>query len=95
VLFILYDRTVTRQKQEILTTANQSYAIVSSLFPSNIRDQLLPQDMKGMGTMKGKYNSTELLGPPIAELYPETSVLFCDIVDFTKWSSGTSDGGMR
>ena len=79
-----------KQQNEILTTANRSHAIVTSLFPSNVRDQLCTQQMNGaIAGEKGKttYNLSQVLGPPIAELYPETTVIFCDIVDFTKWSS--------
>ena len=87
----MYDRTVKKQQNEILTTANRSHAIVSSLFPSNVRDQL---QLNGTNIIlsgdktKAIYNLTQILGPPIAELYPDTTVVFCDVVDFTKWSSG-------
>ena len=94
LVFLIYDRTMRKQQNEILTTANRSHAIVSSLFPSSVRDQLCAQEMntmiKNASSEKGnaKFNLTKILGPPIAELYPETTVLFCDVVDFTKWSSG-------
>ena len=86
-----------RQHADIVNTANRSQAIVSSLFPSNVRDQLLHQDgpntnnisTKGLSATTNKSFLPKLSGPPIAELYPDTTVLFCDIVDFTKWSSGT------
>ena len=92
----MYDRTVTRQQKEILSTANKSHAIVASLFPSNVRDKLLNQDMSQVvgadPNMIGKNGTTsnysKIMGPPIADLYPNTTVLFCDVVDFTKWSSG-------
>ena len=67
---------------------------MESLFPSNVRDQLLNQHMNNLGNNnseklgKETLNSTQMMGPPIAELYPNTTVLFCDVVDFTKWSSG-------
>jgi Adenylate and Guanylate cyclase catalytic domain len=92
--FLAYDRKVTRQQEEILSTANRSHAIVSSLFPSNVRDKLYsnqdPNSNASNSLATTNNNLTALMGPPIAELYPETTVLFADMVDFTKWSSGTS-----
>lgn len=91
LVFIIYDRTMKKQQNEIISTANRSHAIVSSLFPSNVRDQLdtINYNTKSFEKAKrGTYNLTQILGPPIAELYPETTVLFCDVVNFTKWSSG-------
>ena len=40
VTFILYDRFVQRRNNIVLTAATKSHAILSSLFPSNIRDRL-------------------------------------------------------
>jgi hypothetical protein len=92
VAFLVYERKITRQQQEILSTANRSHAIVSSLFPSNVRDQLYLNKERNVqatnSTATASSYSTVLIGPPIAELYPETTVLFTDIVNFTKWSSG-------
>jgi class 3 adenylate cyclase len=71
-----------------VNAAARSSAIVSSLFPSNVRDRLMAQDheadrerrdARGVG---GIYKSK-----PIADLFPETTVLFGDIVGFTAWSS--------
>ena len=92
LVFIVYDRIIKKQQNEILITANRSHAIVTSLFPSNVHDQLstFNYDAEAVTkSKKGSYNLTQIWGPPIAELYPETTVLFCDVVDFTKWSSGT------
>jgi hypothetical protein len=88
----VYERKVTRQQQEILSTANRSHAIVSSMFPSNVRDQLYSNQDKSSMRKKNlpgpSIQSIAFVGPAIAELYPETTVLFTDIVSFTKWSSG-------
>jgi hypothetical protein len=89
VAFLVYDRKVTRQQEEILSTANRSHEIVSSLFPANIRDQLYSkQDTTNSALTTTNNRLTALMGAPIAELYPETTVLFADMVSFTKWSSG-------
>jgi hypothetical protein len=84
-----------------MTTAVRSTAIVSSLFPSEVRDRLYPAsgEVKSASSemAKGKLNtflresqrpvsadptpaeSSLMGGTPIAELYPETTVLFADI----------------
>jgi hypothetical protein len=41
VVFFAYDKLVTVRQHKVLTTAQKSNAIVSSLFPSNVRDRLL------------------------------------------------------
>ena len=84
----MYDRVIQKQQDEIIVTANRSHAIVSSLFPSNVRDQLFPTETAITSSTDKNNLISPVMGPPIAELYPETTVLFCDVVDFTKWSSG-------
>ena len=87
-VFLVYDRIIQKQQNEIIVTANQSHAIVSSLFPSSVRDQLFPSQAAVPGSGGISKSTSLILGPPIAELYPETTVLFCDVANFTKWSSG-------
>ena len=43
-VFICYDKLVSMRQQKVMQTAIQSTNIVSSLFPSNIRDRLLEGD---------------------------------------------------
>jgi Adenylate and Guanylate cyclase catalytic domain len=42
LVFVLYDYYVERRQKLVLSTATRSSAIVSSLFPSQVRDQLYP-----------------------------------------------------
>jgi hypothetical protein len=67
-MFVIYDRAITRRQQEILTTATRSKEIVSSLYPSHVVEMLLPSG----NTMPGTDQPREA----IADLYPETTVLF-------------------
>jgi Adenylate and Guanylate cyclase catalytic domain len=79
--------------------AARSNAIVSSLFPTAVRDRLMQEqehdaktrNLKGFLSDKSHYDSKskELLfqTKPIADLFPETTVIFADIVNFTAWSS--------
>jgi class 3 adenylate cyclase len=67
------------------------------LFPSNVRDRLLAHNTEVLAN-GGKRNSRTTpsnqrnengiyTSKPIADLFPETTVLFGDIVGFTAWSS--------
>jgi class 3 adenylate cyclase len=99
-MFLFYDRLVERRQVFILAKATQSTAIVSSLFPKQVRDRLLQteSDKKG-GTVALASNhrlKTFLTGDdkanddgarPIADLFPHCTVYFADIAGFTAWSS--------
>jgi hypothetical protein len=71
-LFGLYDLIVQSRNQKVTTAALRSNAIVSSMFPESVKERLLAaresqsneRDENGM--FKGK---------PIADLYPEATVL--------------------
>ena len=87
-VFCVYDRLVERRQRLVMTSAVESNAIVSSLFPDTVRDRLLG----------GKY---QMVSPsrrlksflhgdddddddtdedqPIADLFPNATVLFADI----------------
>ena len=81
----------------------KSSAIVSSLFPSNVRARLYDEGQSNAPTPKGKMKSfisdgnqqvedrtVNADGPggrPIADLFPSTTVMFADIAGFTAWSS--------
>jgi hypothetical protein len=43
-LFLCYDRLVEKRQQKVLNQAVQSTAIVTSLFPKQIRDKLLQEE---------------------------------------------------
>eukprot|EP00934_Nitzschia_sp_Nitz4_P004266 Nitzschia sp. Nitz4//scaffold216_size36101//31917//35797//NITZ4_007786-RA/size36101-snap-gene-0.13-mRNA-1//1//CDS//3329542209//4256//frame0 len=99
LMFFAYDYLVERRQRLILAKATQSTAIVSSLFPKQVRDRLLAGDLD-------KRKSEALMGPQnrvksylsgsnnndqddqvIADLFPHCTVFFGDISGFTAWSS--------
>ena len=49
-VFYLYDVMVERRQKVVLDTAQRSTAIVSSIFPKNVRDQLLQAPVQGNAT---------------------------------------------
>jgi Adenylate and Guanylate cyclase catalytic domain len=80
MVFLAYEHRVSRQQKLLMSSAERSNAIVESLFPSNVRDKLYPLDTIDE-------NEERNTGAPIAELPPDTTVLFADIANFTTWSS--------
>ena len=80
--------------------ATKSGTIVSSLFPSHVRDRLMESVVTPAATERETWRATDHilnksrhsgseelpLGRAIAEKYPEATVLFADLVGFTQWS---------
>jgi hypothetical protein len=109
--FCMYDGFVRRRNAKVLDAAAESNAIISSLFPTNVRDRLFEEaKQKAQLTKKGQAAAKSQLksmitsgnlaarsksdvddliyeGKPIADLFPETTILFADIAGFTAWSS--------
>jgi len=55
VTFIVYDNFVRRRNDKVVNAAAQSNAILSSLFPSNVRDRLFAEkvgEKQGQGSKK-------------------------------------------
>jgi hypothetical protein len=99
MVFLLYDFMVERRQKLVMSTAVRTNAIVSSLFPEAVRDKLFQtgSTAKNKGDISENARDTirqtesdmiaSFTASPIAELYPETTVLFCDIAGFTAWSA--------
>jgi Adenylate and Guanylate cyclase catalytic domain len=105
--FCMYDRFVRRRNAKIVGAAARSNAIVSSLFPKQVRDRLYAEkeaaskttEAPNLKTMMHAGKSLEqeefddngedfmYKSKPIADLFPETTILFADIAGFTAWSS--------
>jgi hypothetical protein len=102
IMFFIYDRLVEKRQNLILRKATQTSAIVSSLFPENVRDRLIDGNTDKAGNFMApnyrlksylKGGSVATTGnialdmAPIADLVPHATVLFADISGFTAWSS--------
>lgn len=104
--FLMFDTFVVRRNRKLLIAMTRTNAIVSSLFPSNVRDRIFAQaktDSEEKKALNGKSrlktflssgdndDNNELNGDgnggddsdqymyktkPIADLFPETTVLF-------------------
>jgi class 3 adenylate cyclase len=92
-MFLVYDRLVERRQKLVLMKAAQSNAIVSSLFPKNVRDRMMQetgnvsQNNRLKSFLKGDSKDEDVGLQPIADLFPHCTVLFADISGFTAWSS--------
>ena len=96
-LDVLFSLIVHQRQRLVLRKAEQSSAIVSSLFPAQVRDRMMEEANHVQGkriksvsptdtfqTKTGSSLDSQLQGAgPIADLFPEATVLFCDIAGFT------------
>ena len=110
VTFFIYDTFTRRRNKKVVKAATKTDKIVSSLFPSNIRDRLLAEEeedfekqktdrgtrtrMKDFLAQNGKNTvNSETTDDfmfktrPLADLFPETTIMFADISGFSAWSS--------
>jgi class 3 adenylate cyclase len=110
MVFFVYVQYVSRRQNKVMATALRTNAIVSSLFPSNVRDRILKdaeEQVEREMNMKSSFvnakhrlknfledepedcrKSPEVFSTkPIADLFPETTLMFADMVGFTAWSS--------
>ena len=89
-MFLLYDQLVEQRQSLVMAQAAHTTAIVSSLFPKNVRDRLLQpkKDLDGSSSLF-MANKSRLRGflddgednnqandAPIADLFPECTVYF-------------------
>lgn len=102
-LFGIYDRKVHDRNQEVEGAAQRSTAIVSSLFPSTVRDRLFAEKKreqskndngrssntlktfvnsfhKSQESFAGSIDGQAEQSDVIADLFPETTICFADIV---------------
>ena len=96
LVFFGYDYVVGKRNQKVTAAAEKSNAIVSSLFPENVRERLYLEEEKNKEGKDVKQRSSdsidesgllEVKSRPIAELYDESTIFFADIKGFTSWSS--------
>jgi len=107
--FGVYDWIIQHRNKKLVFAAARSNAIVSALFPSNVRDRLFAEQEADDVKKKNKRFTAPKSGlqdfllndngnpdideelifktKPIADLFPETTIMFADLVGFTAWSS--------
>jgi hypothetical protein len=98
ILLYFYDTLVTRRQDKTMDSALKTSALVVSLFPENVLDRVLDDAVapnKGetlASDEEGNHYSIEKSGEvciarPIADFFPDSTVMFADIAGFTSWSS--------
>lgn len=101
-VFFWYDRLVERRQERVLDAAVRSNAIVSSMFPKQVRDRLEEEALLGTTTKlrgflkessdqdKDQNEANGILRyetKPIADLFASATIFFADVEGFTAWSS--------
>jgi hypothetical protein len=84
-VFLVYDRLVEKRQRTVMTTAVSTSAIVSSLFPSSVRQRLFEAGNGTSATERPHQGGDiisfgdKLVSRPIADLYPSATVMFADM----------------
>ncbi|KAL3937629.1 MAG: hypothetical protein SGBAC_007303 [Bacillariaceae sp.] len=94
-VFLLYDHFVKVRQKVVMDRITRQDMIVSDVFPSAIRDRLYNQQFQsGQDSQQDDlldpldFGQSNIVGSaPLADLFPNTTVIFADIVGFTAWSS--------
>jgi hypothetical protein len=93
-VFFLYNVLVERRQKIVMDRAVKSTAVVSSLFPENVKEQLInegveeaKQDQKVSWRVNEHRKDSRPKGKPIADRFENTTIMFADIAGFTSWSS--------
>ena len=85
IFFFVFDHLVKRRNNKVTVVAQRSDAVVRSLFPAAVRDRLMADDENS--DLKKQVGAGKFRSRPIADLFPESTVMFADIAGFTAWSS--------
>ncbi|CAJ1964564.1 unnamed protein product [Cylindrotheca closterium] len=101
--FFTYDLSRQKKQDQTLEQAKRLEAIVTSVFPKEVGLRLIEQaneeawqpasTRKSLNTFLAKNGAgssrdlSEQRRKPIADLFPNTTVMFADMVGFTAWSS--------
>ncbi|CAJ1940156.1 unnamed protein product [Cylindrotheca closterium] len=90
LVFSVYNGFVHKRNEKLIASAARSNAVVTSLFPENIRNKIVGDnnprnfhDLVGSGSDLVK----DLTRPPLADYFPVATVMYADICGFTAWSS--------
>jgi Adenylate and Guanylate cyclase catalytic domain len=99
VLLLVYDRLVTRRQEKTMASAIRSGKLVASLFPSSVVDRVMQDAQAGERVGKKKSSGAETSTDskeneqrffktrPIADFFPQCTIIFADISGFTSWAS--------
>ena len=94
-IFLVYDCCVQRRQRIVLERAVRATAVVSSLYPENIREHIINYDSnnpekaskRGNAFLRSELKESAMVAQPLASKYANCTVIFADLSGFTKWSS--------
>lgn len=87
LVFCGYVRFVHLRQIKVMQRAIESTAIVESVFPEKVRQRMFEID-DGKDELKPLTNDwTDIASMPIADLYPECTIMIADLCGFTAWCS--------
>jgi Adenylate and Guanylate cyclase catalytic domain len=84
VALVGYESYIRQRDEKVTIVANVADGIVSSLFPSHIRALMFDESDVNRADITSLPSHTSR---PIACYFPDTTVLFADVVGFTSWSA--------
>eukprot|EP00934_Nitzschia_sp_Nitz4_P002491 Nitzschia sp. Nitz4//scaffold249_size28687//2274//5772//NITZ4_008114-RA/size28687-snap-gene-0.0-mRNA-1//1//CDS//3329544008//2481//frame0 len=101
--FLLYDFLVNKRQKKVEKAAKDTTALVSSLFPENVRHRVVDQAVNKKNNKLVKLESSRSLdgdhvnsrhqlvstlgSAPIADVFSEVTIMFGDLAGFTAWAS--------
>lgn len=95
-LWIIHNKSRSKHVVKIVKKAAAEHSIVTDLYPKNVRDRLIRQSTNKTAVttedhndwpMPQKTDGIEDDDVPIADEYPNTTIMFADMAGFTSWSS--------
>jgi hypothetical protein len=92
-IFTAYDWYVERRQRKVMSSALKTGAVVESLFPENVRQRLMEDNAENRSSedFLKSYDASRSLQKkralPIADFFPEATIMFADIRGFTAWCS--------
>jgi class 3 adenylate cyclase len=58
------------------------------MFPASVRDRVIAEKTSTHSSLQPENTcKSKLISQPIAELFPECTILYADIAGFTQWSA--------
>ena len=94
-IFLVYDCCVQRRQRIVLERAVRATAVVSSLYPENIREHIINDDTnspgktpkRGSAFLRPELKDSAVSARPLASKHTSCTVYFADLAGFTRWSS--------